>query len=512
MYKNYENRVKNFITDMVNPDTKIIIKDITEKIETSRSKLMSESPSTKKPFVFKGYITERDRIKQNASNIRYLHNLSDYNSKSNKNKEIPNNKYISLSPVSNIKINSSLNNSLINTSTKSNNNSIIQKSSTIGCLTPDFETIKVDSNPEAYISPVRKGGRRLSIKEQQIIDYHIKNDIILQPQMKFKARTDLERVYDTLSENYSRVNENEKMVIERQLKSIDKLNYKMPKDFLREKNNLIIIKKIKKQIDNNEKKDGPRFLENPYLENDTKKLLLTKNKSSIYNISKYFYIPKNNSNFEKSWAKKNTLNAEAEEMLKSYHYKIHFKAAEEIAENKIKNAKYLFLLPNIFKNKSSSIINSKRHNNNNNINYKSEEKDEKNNEIYNSFYYKNPIKKRKKYKPELMKKLSEIAFQSDRNEMIENIKTNNNKYKNTKNDNNNNKASNLEESEIKIDGKIYNKNKEFDLITKKILRLCKVYSNKSKNNNQSLKAGNGKSMITQGLSLNSFEKKYKLNK
>ena len=111
-----------------------------------------------------------------------------------------------------------------------------------------------------------------------------------------------------------------------------------------------------------------------------------------------------------------------------------------------------------------------------------------------------------------MKKLSEIAFQSDRNEMIENIKTNNNKYRNTKNDNNNNKASNLEESEIKIDGKIYNKNKEFDLITKKILRLCKVYYNKSKNNNQSLKAGNGKSMITPGLSLNSFEKKYKLNK
>ena len=509
MYKNYENRVKNFITDMLNPDTKIIIKDITEKIETSRSKLMSESPSTKKPFVFKGYIKERDRIKQNASNIRYLHNLSDYNSKNDKNKEIPNNKYISLSPLSNIKINSSLNNSLINTSTKNNNNSIIQKSSTVGCLTPDFETIKVDRNPETYISPIRKGGRRLSIKEQQIIDYHIKNDLILQPQMKFKPRTDLERVYDTLFENYSRVNE--KMVIERQLKSIDKLNYKKPKDFLREKNNLIIIKKIKKQI-NNDKNDEPRFLENPYLEKDTKKLLLTKNKSSIYNnISKYFYKPKNNSNFEKSWAKKNTLNAEAEEMLKSYHYKIHFKAAEEIAENKIKNTKYLFLLPNIFKNKSSSTINSKRHKNN--INYKSEEKDEKNNEIYyNSFYYKNPIKKRKKYKPELMKKLSEIAFKSDRKEMIENIKTNNKKYKSPKNDNNNNKASNLEESEIKIDGKIYNKNKEFDLITKKILRLCKVYSNKSKNNNQSLKAGNGKSMITQGLSLNSFEKKYKLNK
>ena len=91
MYKNYENRVKSFILDMINPDNKILINDISEKIETSRSKLMNENPPDKKPFIFKGYTTEKDRIGQKLKKISYLHNFHDY--------DLNNNKYLYLSPI-----------------------------------------------------------------------------------------------------------------------------------------------------------------------------------------------------------------------------------------------------------------------------------------------------------------------------------------------------------------------------------------------------------------------------
>ncbi len=42
--------------------------------------------------------------------------------------------------------------------------------------------------------------------------------------------------------------------------------------------------------------------------------------------------------------------------------------------------------------------------------------------------------------------------------------------------------------------------------------MCKVYSIKNKKNDINLKAGNGKSMITQGMTINDFLKKYQLKK
>ena len=47
---------------------------------------------------------------------------------------------------------------------------------------------------------------------------------------------------------------------------------------------------------------------------------------------KYYYVPLNN----ERWRKRTDLNIEAYGMLKEYHKKTHFKATEEIAENKIK--------------------------------------------------------------------------------------------------------------------------------------------------------------------------------
>ena len=77
MYKNYENRVKDFILDMNNPDTKIEIKEYEERINNPKTE-MYEEKEIKKPFIFKGYTTEEDRIKDAVKRNRYLFNLQDY--------------------------------------------------------------------------------------------------------------------------------------------------------------------------------------------------------------------------------------------------------------------------------------------------------------------------------------------------------------------------------------------------------------------------------------------------
>ena len=54
MYRNYENRVKDFVIDMTNPHSMIEHKDITEKITNTRVELMNElfanNPEKKKTF------------------------------------------------------------------------------------------------------------------------------------------------------------------------------------------------------------------------------------------------------------------------------------------------------------------------------------------------------------------------------------------------------------------------------------------------------------------------------
>lgn len=514
MYTNYENRVKNFIFDMINPDNKIIIKDISKKIETSRGKLMSENPSNKKPFIFRGYKSEKDRIKEYLQKNSYLHNIEDYTINEFKNENISNitpkkSQVLSLSPISKNNLNISPSQSLINESSIKNNSLIHNYSFNINTQNKDKEIEKININSYNSLSPIKKGVRRLPLKEQKLINFHIKNDIIMQPQMKFTPRTDLERIYDNLIEKYSRINE--KMIIERQIKSIDKLNFKTPKDLIKEKYNYNDIKNESKEM-NNEKSENKEIKSQKI---DSNKISLKKkNKSGIFNLNKYFYNPKNNYSYQKLLTRKKNLNAEAVEMLKSYHYKIHFKAAEEIAENKIKNKhiknKYLFLLPNLFKEKSSPKIKNIYFEDDENNSEENEEKYSEEN--YDSHYYKNPLKKLNNFNPDLVKEISKLAFKKLKKES-ENSKKNNKKANEKEYNKKINLVPNLnEENEIRIDGKIYNKINQFDLIANKILKLCKVYNNKSIHNNNNLKARSGKTMITQGMPIKKFEQKYKLNK
>ena len=77
---------------MSNPDHQIVVKDISTKVNNPRVDLMKDDV-IRKPFIFKGYKSEEDRIKDAIYNNRLLYNLPDYPdfkkkiSVDNKNKE-----------------------------------------------------------------------------------------------------------------------------------------------------------------------------------------------------------------------------------------------------------------------------------------------------------------------------------------------------------------------------------------------------------------------------------------
>ena len=79
--------------------------------------------------------------------------------------------------------------------------------------------------------------------------------------------------------------------------------------------------------------------------------MVSEKKFDLYKVNKVYFNPKQEN--YKPWQRREDLNNEAYSLLKSYHYKTHFKAAEEIAEsnykydknNKVKNS--VFLLPNL---------------------------------------------------------------------------------------------------------------------------------------------------------------------
>ena len=179
---------------MTLPENKIVVQDVTEKIDNPREKMYNQRIK-KKPFIFKGYKTELDRIKDTIRNNRYLYNLPEPEEK------LKSNKTISQSTDKLIL------NPQINNMTYSQKYELSKSIPTTKRIVDD-----INLNPD-------------------LIDYLIKNDIIIQPQMRFKARTDLERVYEALSGNFYRDNERE--ILNRQLKSLDLFNYKKPEDFIK---------------------------------------------------------------------------------------------------------------------------------------------------------------------------------------------------------------------------------------------------------------------------------------
>ena len=533
---------------MRNPDYKIVINDISSKITNPREELMKEKESNLlKPFIFKGYKSEADRIKDAVYNNRLLYNLPDYpdeqSERISKEKSAKNKKDI----IYNFNINIPQKYNTIN------NNGDIDAH---GLINKDKEK-EVDNNMplneknESRINS-RKNTRtssflnfrnssslrKLSETEKNKYNELIRKNLIYQPQMRFTARTDLERVFDLL--NYRSFKE-DIHIIEKQLTKIDLYTFKKPKELINLQN-----KKTKKEDENKISEKKYNVLPNPIIEEEKKHNERLQKEKLLYGKKNLYYEPNNNN--KKLWARKENLNKEAKKLLSSYHYKTHFKATEE-AQFKIKkksqslttdNAELnsCLMIPNIFNTESNELIKHKKEkngkillnrNNNSYLNYLEMDKkkdifnfgqdlykdNEDNNEIQNyedltKQYQNNPIfdnNNRRKIKPNpiFMKNLSEIAFKKK------------DKYQNSENDE---KSEDFEEKSTSIMNERYNMdNKKNNLIdddnihntAKLILGECNIYSSKSKFNNAFHKSGTGKTMITKGLSVNDFLKKHSLN-
>ena len=517
---------------MTNPEHQIKIKDISVKVNNTRDELMKDY-IIRKPFIFKGYKSEEDRIKDAVYNNRLLFNLPDYpdfqSERLGKNKNKEKNQIKNIVYNFNLEIpkkfktiNSEEDIGIINKENYLLNNNLLNS------ITRDSINKKNIKRRNSFLKNNYSVPRRLSIFEKKMFTGLLKNNAIYQPQMRFKARTDLERVYDMLNLQFSK--ENDKQVIERQLTNVDLYTFKRPKELL----NTNVIKEKVEKIPN----DGRKYniLPNPIIEEQKKKLEKLKNKNSIYNKRNLYFEPKNNN--KKLWARKENLNIEAKRLLSSYHFKTHFKATEEIQFQKNKNKSKspnheskidtCLMIPNLFNTDNNELIHKKLENFKENklknqyptmldtkidlFNfgedlYKEDEENIENSDYDRMIKYfrNNPYLEKLNFTPsvECMKTLNNLAFKK------EIIKANDNDKKSEDKNNKSNYTYDMNKNNSKNNKKNENSENIHD-IAKLILDECKVNSKKSRFNNSSLKSKSGKSMITKGLSVQDFLKKYNL--
>ena len=429
---------------MTLPEHKVIIKDFSEKKYPFRNLEVN----VKKPFTFKGYKTEDERINENIKLNQFLYSMTEPN--------IPKN------------------NSL--------NNNKKEKEDEYNFDIPNPNQIQ-----------------KLSvIKETEKIRDILKNNIVIQPEMRFKARTDLERIYDALKNKYYRANE--RQIIERQLKNLNLNSFQTTESI---KKRMSVISPIKDDKENEEEDEQKyKIKPNPLYEEARKKELEINSTDVIYGDGNLYYIPKKQ--YLKPWQRNLDLNSEAEGILSEYHIKTHFKACAEVAEKKIDYKK-------LNKHKRSQTIDSTPKNL---FEIKTKDFKDKDNQIKYDNYDKNENPYSHKFNdnnidPESLKALSVLAFEKDSiirgdepvvGQYIPMGKKN--KYYH--------KRKLVDENSVLIDGKILFKDSQFDIIANKVLNICNVNKKKSKFNNTSLKKKDGKLMITRGLSVGEFEKKYKI--
>ena len=470
MYRNYEKRVKDFVIDMTNPESIIEHKDITEKVINTRAELINErfadNPEKNRPLVFRGYISEADRIKDVIKQNKYLYYLPDYEKIKQEKKRL---KALS----------------------QDNNASKTIDQNNINRVLNSKYTINNDADRFSINNPENINASKSS-----------KKNTIFQPTMRYKPRTDLERVYDIL--NGYNYNQASRDIIERQLKSINLYDYK--KNSINEggKEESRILKR-------------PRFLSKS-LQRKTKK---RKNVNSLYKMNHVYYNPDKSS--YKPWQRREDLNTEAYGFLSSYHYKTHFKAAEEIAESDYKtnnkgnnNLNSVFLLPNLlpkyYKPRSIKTENNMEEREDP-FKFGEDNSSSENSEEYEDFDKNyNPIIHKPKTvgDPKTMEILTKIAFRQKKGTGQMDFKNEQEEQKIVRKIKKTGNKNYTEDNNVIINNKLYYKNTQFDQISHKILEMCNIYSPKSKFNNTVHKSKGGKTMITKGMTVGEFEKKYKI--
>ena len=474
MYKNYEKRVKDFVIDMTNPESIIEHKDITEKITNTRTELINEqfanNPEKNRPLVFRGYLTEADRIKDVIKNHKYLYYLPDYEKIKKDKKKMKN---------------------------------VSQENSGKNTKNLEYNNINNELNSK-YTNSINNNYSRFSISNPDYMNNNLQSrkSIISQPTMRYKPRTDLERVYDVLNGyNYDKVSRD---IIERQLKSINLYDYR--------KNSLTEGGKEERR---NFKR--PRLLSKSLHAKSKKK----KNANSLYKMNNVYYNPDKST--YKPWQRREDLNTEAYGFLSSYHYKTHFKAAEEIAESNYKsknkgnnNINSVFLLPNLlpkFYKPHSLKTENNAEEKGDPFKFGEDSSSSEYSEDYEEFDKNyNPIihKQKNIADPKTMEILTKIAFRPKKGIGQMDFKNDQEEQKNVRKIKKQGNKNYAEDNNVIINNKLYYKNTQFDLISQKVLQMCNIYSPKSKFNNTSHKSKGGKTMITKGMTVGEFEKKYNI--
>ena len=321
-----------------------------------------------------------------------------------------------------------------------------------------------------------------------------------QPQMRFKPRTDLERVYESVNLNF--FERADKDVIKRQLKNINLYSSKKTFDSNSfTKNTVAAINEDKK---NN--LDFPDYL--------IRNFKSPPNKVDLY---------KGNNSPNAKILYRKPINNESKKLISDFHHKTHFKGLESI-----------LLLPNQIDMTKlgepskclSPVIKPKKLNlskDNENVMFDIHEEDkllkrieEKRNENlmkHKTFYIsRNPVKLRKHEHDnaflqndnyDKLNTLKKIAFENEHVHVPPDKDKNASSKKEEQID-----EFKREEYKLLIGKDVFYTHNQLDLIANTLLNKCNIYHKKNKNNKNQLKMGEGKLMMTGGLTLNQFMNKY----
>ena len=319
-----------------------------------------------------------------------------------------------------------------------------------------------------------------------------KKDNYLQPTMKFRPRTDLERIFDTINLNYfGKISKN---LVNEQLKSLgllkvysNKKNSNIQNEYslLREKlkvnpETLDYLIKEKQRLE-----QGPKTKEIHELINNMDNIIQINKEIKTDKINKEMMFGNSSENKEKKYKikRKNLNNFLAKNILGEYQKKTHFKAlctySLDLENNNYKDKKIV---------RYNSLDNLDYFKNDNDITPYQFKKKFKRDKLYspNKMNYLRHLFNSEEKKPEIQKPEKDrriIEMEAEQNKLLR------------------------RQNNVLINGKYYNK-KDLKGISDALLKKCNYVSKHFEPKN----SGNGKLMFTRGMTVNEFAKKYGLPK
>ena len=311
--------------------------------------------------------------------------------------------------------------------------------------------------------------------------------------MKFRPRTDLERIFDTINLNYyGKISKN---LVNEQLKSLGLLKVYNKKNATNQNEYSLLREKLKVNPETLEYlikekqilEQGPKTKEIHELINNMDNIIQINKEMKSEKLNKEMVFGNSDENQEKQYKikRRNLNNFLAKNILGEYQKKTHFKAlctySLDLEDNNFKDKK-------IIKYNSLDNLDYYKNNNDNAINTYQFKKRFKKNKLCspNKMSYLKHLFTLKEKKPELNipeKDKRIIEMEAEQNEIIK------------------------RQNNVLINGKYFNK-KDLKGISDAILKKCNYVSKHFEPNN----TGNGKLMFTRGMSVNEFAKKYGLPK